>query len=45
MIMVLKQNERIANVDRWFDSPTHKYGGLPELVVLVGRFSIWFMDE
>ena len=41
MIMVLKQNERIPKVDRWFDSPTHKYGGV---VVLAGRFSILLMD-
>lgn len=45
MIMVLRQNERMPNVDRWFDFPTHKYGGLPGAVVLVGRFSIWFMDQ
>ena len=45
MIMVLKQNERIPNVDRWFDSPTHRYGGLPGVVMLVARFSILFMDK
>src|SRR5258708_38066278 len=45
MIIVLKQNERIPNVDRWWDSATHKYGGSPEVVVLVARFSIWLMGQ
>jgi hypothetical protein len=35
MIKVVKQKERIPNVDRCVGCPTHKYGGSPGVVVLV----------
>jgi len=45
MIMVVKQTERIPNVDRCLGCSTHKYGGLSGVVVLVVEFSIYFMGQ
>ena len=42
MIRVLNQNEMMPKVPRLFGSPSHKYGGLLEEVVLVVRLLIYW---
>jgi len=45
MSVVVKQTEKIPNVVRCLGCPIHKYGGLLGVVVLVVRFSIYFMGQ